>query len=156
MEGVDVLLVLRQQGSNRCAGRRLLRLEQRGLGLPFFLLRLVGRGGECGAALRQRRLEPVLAAADGVVLACGLAVPGEPEQSYGMMVVIAHTRTLATLYAHLENEVAPPVVTPGQVVKRGQIIGYIGMTGLTTGPHLHFEVRVSGQVLNPRDFLPAA
>ncbi|MDQ3906397.1 MAG: M23 family metallopeptidase, partial [Actinomycetota bacterium] len=108
-----------------------------------------------GIDLAQRRLAPVLAAADGVVIACGLAVPGEPEQSYGMMVVIAHTRTVATLYAHLENESAPPVVAPGQVVKRGQIIGYIGMTGLTTGPHLHFEVRVAGQCQNPRDFLPA-
>jgi murein DD-endopeptidase MepM/ murein hydrolase activator NlpD len=108
-----------------------------------------------GIDLAQRRLSPVLAAADGIVLACGLAVPGEPEQSYGMIVVIAHTRTIATLYAHLEDETAPPAVTPGQVVKRGQIIGYVGMTGLTTGPHLHFEVRVAGQCQNPRDFLPA-
>jgi murein DD-endopeptidase MepM/ murein hydrolase activator NlpD len=108
-----------------------------------------------GIDLAQRRLSPVLAAADGIVLACGLAVPGDPEQSYGMMVVIAHTRTIATLYAHLENEAAPPPVTPGQLVKRGQIVGYIGMTGLTTGPHLHFEVRLAGQCHNPRDFLPA-
>ena len=108
-----------------------------------------------GIDLAQRRLAPVLAAADGIVLACGLAVPGDPAQSYGMLVVIAHTRTLATLYAHLEDEAAPPVVTPGQAVKRGQIIGYIGMTGLTTGPHLHFEVRLTGQCQDPRNYLPA-
>jgi murein DD-endopeptidase MepM/ murein hydrolase activator NlpD len=107
-----------------------------------------------GIDLAQRQLAPVLAAADGIVLSCGLAVPGAPEQSYGMVVVIAHDRTVATLYAHLEASDAPPAVTPGQRVQRGQIVGYIGMTGLTTGPHLHFEVRVSGQSQDPRAYLP--
>ena len=107
-----------------------------------------------GIDLAQRRLAPVLAAADGVVMACGLAVPGAPEQSYGMRVVIGHTPALATLYAHLDDEAAPPPVVPGQVVRRGQVIGFIGVTGLTSGPHLHFEVRSAGQSRDPRHHLP--
>ncbi len=77
-----------------------------------------------------------------------------PEQSNGLRVVIGHTPTLATLYAHLDHEVASPPVFPGQVVRRGQVIGYIGMSGLTTGPHLHFEVRTAGQSQDPRHYLP--
>ena len=107
-----------------------------------------------GIDLAQRHLAPVLAAADGVVLACGLAVPGAPEQSYGMRLVIGHTPSLATLYAHLDDQVAPPPVVPGQVVRRGQVVGFIGVTGLTTGPHLHFEVRSAGQSQDPRHYLP--
>ena len=81
-------------------------------------------------------------------------LPGAPEQSYGLRVVIGHTPTLATLYAHLDHEVASPPVFPGQVVRRGQVIGYIGMSGLTTGTHLHFEVRTAGQSQDPRHYLP--
>jgi murein DD-endopeptidase MepM/ murein hydrolase activator NlpD len=44
----------------------------------------------------------------------------------------------------------------GERVRRGQIVGFIGLTGLTTGPHLHFEVRVDGHTQNPRDFLSPA
>lgn len=97
---------------------------------------------------------PVRAAADGIVLKTGLAVPGAPSMSYGMMVVVANGPTTATLYAHLQSRGRVPPVAPGQVVKRGQIIGYVGMTGLTSGPHLHFEVLVNDQPVNPRRFLP--
>jgi murein DD-endopeptidase MepM/ murein hydrolase activator NlpD len=106
-----------------------------------------------GIDLAQRLYAPVLAAADGIVIACGLAVPGDRSQSYGMMVVVAHDRSLSTLYAHLEDEVLRPPVKVGERVRRGQILGFIGLTGLTTGPHLHFEVRVDGHTQNPRDFL---
>jgi murein DD-endopeptidase MepM/ murein hydrolase activator NlpD len=97
---------------------------------------------------------PVRAAADGIVLKAGLAIPGAPSSSYGMMVVVANGPTIVTLYGHLQNRGRMPPVTPGQVVKRGQIIGYVGMTGLTSGPHLHFEVLVNEQPVNPRRFLP--
>lgn len=97
---------------------------------------------------------PVRAAADGIVLKAGLAIPGAPSASYGMMVVVANGPTTATLYAHLQSRGRVPPVAPGQVVKRGQIIGYVGMTGLTSGPHLHFEVLVNDQPVNPRRFLP--
>lgn len=107
-----------------------------------------------GIDLAQSLYTPVMAAGDGIVLESGLAVPGHPEQSYGMMVIIGHSQTLSTLYAHLDNRAHAPVVKAGQQVKRGQVIGYVGMTGLTTGPHLHFEVRVSGNPQNPRNFLP--
>ena len=97
---------------------------------------------------------PVRAAADGIVLKTGLAVPGRPSASYGMMVVVANGPTTATLYAHLQSRGRVPPVAQGQVVKRGQIIGYVGMTGLTSGPHLHFEILINEQPVNPRRFLP--
>jgi murein DD-endopeptidase MepM/ murein hydrolase activator NlpD len=97
---------------------------------------------------------PVRAAADGIVLKVGLAIPGQPASSYGMIVVVANGPTTATLYAHLQNRGRVPPVASGQMVKRGQIIGYVGLTGLTSGPHLHFEVLVNDQPINPRRFLP--
>ena len=98
----------------------------------------------------------IRAAAGGIVLKAGLAIPGVPSASYGMMVVVAHGPTLATLYAHLDNRGMPPVVKEGQVVRRGQVLGYIGMTGLTSGPHVHFEVLVNDQPTNPRKYLPSS
>src|SRR5262249_36827932 len=106
-----------------------------------------------GIDLAQRQDSPIMAAADGIVIACGYAVPGERTLSYGMMIVVAHDRLVSTLYGHMEDETLLPPVQVGDAVKRGQVIGYIGMTGLTTGPHLHFEVRVAGAAQNPRDFL---
>ena len=97
---------------------------------------------------------PVVAANDGVVLAAGLVVEGNRWASYGMMVIIAHSATEETLYGHLDDLTWPPPVSPGQFVSRGQTIGYIGMTGITTGPHLHFEYRVNGVMQNPHDVLP--
>ena len=90
------------------------------------------------------------------MLEAGLAVPGKPDQSYGMMVIIAHDTKLTTLYAHMDTGNYGPTVKPGDTVKRGQIIGYIGMTGITSGPHLHFEVRENGIPLNPNKFLSMA
>lgn len=107
-----------------------------------------------GIDLAQNSRTPVLAAADGKVLEAGLAVPGKPDQSYGMMVVIAHDTKLSTLYAHLDVGPYAPTVKPGDTVRRGQIIGYIGMTGITSGPHVHFEVRENGQHRDPAKYLP--
>lgn len=118
-----------------------------------------------GIDLATGGVAPVLAAGDGIVMSSGLAVPGHPAQSYGMMITIAHSKTLSTLYAHLDNQGAPPTVKAGDTIRRGQIIGYVGMTGLTSGYHLHFEVRdtESGRgpgapgcptCRNPRSYLP--
>ena len=88
---------------------------------------------------------PVMAAADGVVVAVGHTTFG-----YGNYVVIAHGGGIATLYAHLLSTKA----NYGDVVRRGQVIGLEGSTGLSTGPHVHLELRVSEQVVNPLPYLP--
>jgi murein DD-endopeptidase MepM/ murein hydrolase activator NlpD len=107
-----------------------------------------------GIDLATSLYAPVRAAADGIVIDSGLAVSGKPAQSYGMRVSVAHKGGLATLYAHLDDEKKAPTVKAGDRVERGQVIGYIGMTGLTTGPHLHFEVLTGGEPRNPRLYLP--
>jgi len=86
---------------------------------------------------------PIHAAADGVVVSAG------PLGGYGSATVIDHGNGLATLYGH-QSSIS---VSPGQTVKRGQIIGYVGCTGLCTGPHLHFEVRVLGTPVDPMPYL---
>jgi len=65
--------------------------------------------------------------------------------AYGRMVVIDHGYGLKTRYAHL----AGFAVAPGDQVERGRIIGYVGTSGRTTGPHLHYELLVNGQLMNP-------
>jgi murein DD-endopeptidase MepM/ murein hydrolase activator NlpD len=87
----------------------------------------------------------VLAADDGVV-----AVVAGGTAGYGNYVVVAHSGGLTTLYGHL----LAAAVSPGQQVAQGQPIGLEGSTGNSTGPHLHFEVRVVGQPLDPTPFLP--
>jgi murein DD-endopeptidase MepM/ murein hydrolase activator NlpD len=89
---------------------------------------------------------PMMAAADGVVVAADASTVG-----YGNHVIIAHAGGLLTLYGHLEAM----LVKPGDSVKAGQVIGLLGSTGNSTGPHCHFEVRISGLPVNPLPFLPA-
>lgn len=85
----------------------------------------------------------IVAADDGVVLEAGFT------PSYGNKVVIMHGNGISTLYAHCSSL----VVGYGQHVKRGQTIARCGSTGDSTGPHLHFEVRVNGNLCNPRGFI---
>jgi len=87
---------------------------------------------------------PVLAAADGIVV--GVA---HTSIGYGNYVMIAHGGGVITLYAHLLST----DVNLGDRVTRGQRIGREGSTGLSTGPHLHFEVRVYDQVVDPMRYL---
>jgi murein DD-endopeptidase MepM/ murein hydrolase activator NlpD len=68
---------------------------------------------------------------------------------YGRVVIVSHGKGMSTLYAHLSRV----AVSPGQNVKKGDIIGYEGTTGFSTGPHLHFEVRVNGKPNNPLNFV---
>jgi murein DD-endopeptidase MepM/ murein hydrolase activator NlpD len=77
---------------------------------------------------------PVMAAADGTVT---VAKMGGWNSGYGNYVVISHANGTQTLYAHAESL----NVTMGQTVSQGDVIAYIGITGKTTGPHVHFEVR---------------
>jgi LysM repeat protein len=88
---------------------------------------------------------PILAADRGVVLRAGWN-----DQGYGLFVVVDHRIDYMTLYAHL----SAIAVEEGQVVKPGQIIGTVGSTGNSTGPHLHFEIRDFGYRVNPLELLP--
>jgi murein DD-endopeptidase MepM/ murein hydrolase activator NlpD len=88
---------------------------------------------------------PVLAADDGII-----ALVGSSTQGYGRYVVIAHSGGLDTLYGHLSTA----VVHVGQVVTQGQTIGLEGSTGNSTGPHLHFELRIKQQPVDPTPYLP--
>ena len=98
---------------------------------------------------------PIRAAATGQVLHAGYAVQGNRRASYGMYVTLLHGNGRVTLYAHLDDRVSPPQVQKGQIIDRGTILGVIGMTGITSGPHLHFEVRErDGRTRNPQEFLP--
>ena len=98
------------------------------------------------------RLSSVLASQDGRVIKVGYAIPGNPWSSYGMMVIVQHSWSEASLYAHLDDSQALPVKM-GDSVHRGQTIGFIGMTGFTSGPHLHFEIRLDNVPKNPNNWL---
>lgn len=82
---------------------------------------------------------PIKAAADGEVIFAGY------RRGYGNTVIVDHGGGVATLYAHC----SALSVNEGDTVKQGQVIGYVGATGLATGPHLHFEVRRNGEPVNP-------
>jgi murein DD-endopeptidase MepM/ murein hydrolase activator NlpD len=88
---------------------------------------------------------PILAAAGGMV------VTQEFHPAYGNMIEIDHGNELITRYAHASRV----MVKKGDIVRRGQPIAEVGVTGRTTGPHLHFEVWHNGVVLNPQSFLQA-
>jgi murein DD-endopeptidase MepM/ murein hydrolase activator NlpD len=85
----------------------------------------------------------VEAAADGIVLEAG------PESGYGSEILIDHGYGLTTKYGHLSRI----FVVVGQELKRGQVIGAVGMTGKTTGPHLHYEVLIHDTPVNPTKYL---
>ncbi|RIE05812.1 M23 family metallopeptidase [Candidatus Cryosericum terrychapinii] len=97
-----------------------------------------------GVDLRAHYGSPILAPADGVVLYIG------SKTTYGNMVVVLHGGGIATVYGHLWKF----AVHPYERVKKGQLLGYTGDTGFSTGPHLHFEVRQDGEPTNPLEWLP--
>jgi murein DD-endopeptidase MepM/ murein hydrolase activator NlpD len=86
---------------------------------------------------------PVVASAGGRVSAAG------PRGAYGLLVEIDHGHGTVTRYAHLSRI----DVRAGQTVDRGQTIGAVGTTGLSAGPHLHYEVLVNGRHANPRNYI---
>lgn len=89
---------------------------------------------------------PVQAAARGKVIIAGW------QRGYGNVVYVDHGGGLTTRYGHL-SEID---VTLGQSVTRGQTIGLVGSTGRSTGPHLHYEVRINNQPVDPKQYLPGA
>ena len=86
--------------------------------------------------------DPVYAAASGVVTSVA------KKEDLGLVVTIEHGEGWSTLYAHLNRA----LVKKGDAVRRGTSIGTIGMTGNTTGPHLHYEVRLKGEPQDPSEF----
>jgi murein DD-endopeptidase MepM/ murein hydrolase activator NlpD len=101
-----------------------------------------------GIDISTEKGQPIYATADGVIDSA--AYSGD----YGNLVVVKHAFGLATRYGHLSTY----HVVPGQSVKRGDILGYVGSTGRSTGAHLHYEILVNGQLINPLQLLtqPAA
>lgn len=87
--------------------------------------------------------KPVRATADGTIDQAGYS------GNYGNMVLVQHRFGLSTRYGHMSRL----AVTAGQHVKRGEVIGYVGSTGRSTAPHLHYEVLLNGQTINPLRFL---
>lgn len=86
---------------------------------------------------------PVYATADGTIESAAF------NGDYGNLIVVSHGFGLATRYGHLSAFAAKP----GQAVKRGEIIGYVGATGRATAPHLHYEILANGKLLNPLQLL---
>jgi murein DD-endopeptidase MepM/ murein hydrolase activator NlpD len=104
-----------------------------------------GRGTQHhdGIDIRAPRGTPIRATGGGTVVSAGW------QNGYGNTVVISHGSGITTMYAHNTRN----NVRVGQRVERGEIIAYVGSTGLSTGNHLHYEVRVNGRAVNPVPYL---
>lgn len=99
-----------------------------------------GLRSHAGIDLAAPEGAPVVATADGTVSAANWA------GGYGLLVAVEHGGGRDTRYAHLSRL----NVAVGQRVRKGDVIGFVGSTGRSTGPHLHYETRVNGQALDPR------
>lgn len=102
-----------------------------------------GHGVHQGVDIAAAAGQPVRASADGIVIRAG-EVGG-----YGQVVYVAHGFGVTTRYGHMSRI----DVRPGQRVKRGDFVGRVGNTGRSTGPHLHYEVRVDGEPVNPLAYI---
>ena len=87
--------------------------------------------------------QPVRSPADGIV------IKAEWANGYGNVIFISHGYGYSTRYGHLSSF----AVRPGSRIKRGDVIGYVGSTGRSTGPHLHYEVRVNNNPVNPLEYI---
>ena len=101
------------------------------------------RLGHKGVDLAAPTGTPIYATADGFVS------KAEAFSSYGNFVSIEHGARIQTRYAHMSRI----AVSDGTWVKKGDLIGYVGSTGRSTGPHLHYEVRIDGQAVNPVPYM---
>lgn len=97
-----------------------------------------------GLDIGGRSGDPILAAKGGTVLSAGW------RGGYGNAVVVDHGGGFSTLYAHQSSM----NVTAGQAVSRGDIVGFVGNTGWSTAPHLHYELRLNGEPIDPLPYLP--
>ena len=103
------------------------------------------RSQHTGVDLGAAEGTPIPAAKDGVVISAG------ERGGYGNAIELAHADGTHTLYAHA----SAVAVNVGQSVQAGEVLGFVGQTGRTTGPHLHLEVRSAGQFLDPGQALKA-
>lgn len=105
-----------------------------------------GRRAHNGIDMAAPTGTPIRAAADGIV--------GKADWfgAYGLYVQIDHGAAMETRYAHMSRL----NVAQGQPVRKGEIIGYVGSTGRSTGPHLHYEVRIAGKAVNPIPYMQAS
>ncbi|HPI98941.1 MAG TPA: M23 family metallopeptidase, partial [Synergistales bacterium] len=106
---------------------------------PVFKTKIMHTGIDIDA----KRGDPVKAAESGEVLYAGWL------RGYGQIIILDHGAQLTTVYAHLDAS----LVDEGEKVKNGQVIGKVGSTGVATGAHLHFEVRVDGEARDPMKYL---
>lgn len=102
---------------------------------PIFGIRRMHTGQDIAAPYGS----PVAAAADGRVMYMGWF------GGYGKIVILDHGEGVSTLYAHLSRI----LISPDAAVRRGQVIGLVGSTGYSTGPHVHFEIRINGRPIDP-------
>jgi murein DD-endopeptidase MepM/ murein hydrolase activator NlpD len=99
-----------------------------------------------GVDISSQYGDPVRVAADGIV------VEADTRAGYGRLVVVDHGFGVTTWYGHLSTF----NVVPGEQLKRGDVIGNVGVSGRSTGPHVHYEVRINGAPVNPMRFLRSA
>ena len=106
---------------------------------PFLGVRAFHKGLDFSAVTG----EPIMATASGIVTEAGF------ERDYGKYIKINHGDGLETRYAHASKL----LVSKGDVVRREQVIALVGNTGRSTGPHLHYEIRLNGRALDPKQYL---
>lgn len=97
-----------------------------------------------GIDIKAKKGKKVMAAAEGHIVAAAWS------NSYGNFIKIQHRNNFLTIYAHLSKI----LVKKGQTVRKGQVIGKVGSTGISTGNHLHFEIKYKNKNLNPLLYLP--
>lgn len=102
-----------------------------------------GRELHPGIDIANNMDTPVVATADGKV------VRSEGSEGYGNIVEIDHGNNISTIYGHNSRI----LVQAGQDVRKGQVIAYLGSTGKSTGPHVHYEIRVNGTAVDPLSYL---
>jgi murein DD-endopeptidase MepM/ murein hydrolase activator NlpD len=97
-----------------------------------------------GIDIANKKGTPILAAMAGKVAYSGR------QRGYGNVIILEHANSVMTVYAHNETN----LVRVDELVKKGQPIATLGSSGVSSGPHLHFEYREQGRAINPRDILP--
>ncbi len=96
-----------------------------------------------GIDIAAKKGEKILSPADGLVVFSGIT------DDLGKTIIISHSNNLFSLYGHNDKN----TVNPRTIVNKGDVIGYVGETGNTDGPHLHFELWKNSEVLDPRDYI---